>query len=278
MLRLRRSKTAAVDGGARTLPLARWLIGALAALALAFLILPIFGLIGVAVSSQAWDEAPALAIVQAIVLSFATTSITALVTVILGTPLAYVFARWRFPLRRLLNILIELPIVLPPAVAGLGLLVTLGRRGVFGGELYALGISLPFTTAAVVVAQTFVSAPFYVRSAQVGFQGVPREIEDAARVDGASSFTLFRRITLPLASRSLIAGLVLSWARALGEFGATVLFAGSLQGRTQTMPLLIYNIFDSDINAAVWAGVILVGMALLALLISMWLRRDDTLT
>ncbi len=278
MLRLRRSKATIVDGGARAFPLSRWLIAALAIIALAFLILPIVGLIGVAITSQAWVEAPSKAIVQAIVLSFVTTAITALVTIIFGTPLAYVFARWRFPLRRALNTIIELPIVLPPAVAGLGLLVTLGRRGVFGSELSALGISLPFTTAAVVVAQTFVSAPFYIRSAQVGFQGIPREIEDAARVDGAEGLALFRLVTLPLTSRSLVAGLVLSWARALGEFGATVLFAGSLQGRTQTMPLLIYNIFDVDINAAVWAGVILVGIALLALLISVSLRRDDSLT
>jgi molybdate transport system permease protein len=125
------------------------------------------------------------------------------------------------------------------------------------------------------MAQTFVSAPFYIRSAQVGFQGVPREVEDAARVDGAGGLWLFLLITLPLSSRALAAGLILCWARALGEFGATILFAGSLQGRTQTMPLLIYNVIERDINAAIWTGLILVAIALFALLISQWFARTS---
>jgi molybdate transport system permease protein len=132
---------------------------------------------------------------------------------------------------------------------------------------------LPFSTAAVVIAQTFISAPFFIRSAQVGFQSVDPEIEDAARVDGAGGLSLFSRITLPLAGRALAAGLALSWARALGEFGATILFAGSLQGRTQTMPLLVYNVLERDINAAIWTGLLLVLMALAALLLSQWLLR-----
>ena len=261
----------------RRLHLSRGLIALLSVIALLFLALPLIALVGRAISVQAWNELPDSGILQAILLSFVTTLLTALITVIFGTPLAYVFARGRFPLRHPLNILLELPIVLPPAVAGLGLLVAYGRRGVFGDALAAFGISLPFTTAAVVIAQTFVSAPFYIRSAQVGFHAVPREIEDAARVDGASGWTLFRFVTLPLASRALTAGLVLSWARALGEFGATILFAGSLQGRTQTMPLLIYNILERNINASIWAGVILVGLAGLAMLLSQWLRREDSL-
>ena len=154
--------------------------------------------------------------------------------------------------------------------------MTFGRRGAVGGALSALGISLPYTTAAVVVAQTFVSAPFYIRAAQIGFQGVPREIEDAARVDGASGWGVFRFVTLPMASRALAAGLMLSWARALGEFGATILFAGSIQGRTQTMPLLIYNVLERNLDAAIWAGVLLVGMALFALLISQRLRPEES--
>lgn len=247
----------------------------IAAVALLFLILPVIVLVGRAVSAEAWGALPDSGILPAIWLSFVTTLLTMLLTLGFGTPLAYVFARGRFPLRRVLNLLIELPIVLPPAVAGLALLVTFGRRGALGDALSTFGVSLPFTTAAVVVAQTFVSAPFYIRSAQVGFAAVPREIEDAARVDGASGWALFRTITLPLASRQLGAGLVLSWARALGEFGATILFAGSLQGRTQTMPLLIYNVLERNIDAAIWAGVILIGLALLALLISQWLRRED---
>ncbi len=262
-------------GGSRRSRLNRFLFAAVAVIALLFLALPVVALVGRAVSTQAWNEMPELGIAQAILLSFVTTCISALVTLTFGTPLAYVFARWRFPLRRVLSMLLELPIVLPPAVAGLALLVTFGRRGVLGDALSTLGIALPFTTAAVVIAQTFVSAPFYIRSAQVGFHAIPREIEDAARVDGAAGLSLFRYVTLPLASRALAAGLVLSWARALGEFGATILFAGSLQGRTQTMPLLIYNILERNLDAAVWAGVILIGMALLAMLVSQWLRRDE---
>jgi molybdate transport system permease protein len=131
---------------------------------------------------------------------------------------------------------------------------------------------------AVILAQAFVAAPFYIRAAQVGFHGIPREIEDAARVDGAGGLALFFRVTAPLAARALGAGIVLCWARALGEFGATILFAGSLQGRTQTMPLLIYNILERDIDAAVTTGLLLVGLALVALLVSQWLgqKPDDS--
>ena len=249
------------------------LVAAAGGLGLLFLVVPVIVLISRAIGTPVVDELAAIA--QAILLSFVTTLLTALLTLTFGTPLAFVLARWRFPLRRTLNMLIELPIVLPPAVAGLALLVTFGRRGALGEALTLIGVSLPFTTAAVVVAQTFVSAPFYIRSAQVGFQGVPREIEDAARVDGAEGLVLFRFVTLPLARRALAAGLVLSWARALGEFGATILFAGSLQGRTQTMPLLIYSVFERDIDAAIWAGAILIGMALIALMLSQRLRRED---
>jgi len=172
----------------------------------------------------------------------------------------------------MLNLLIELPIVLPPAVAGLALLITFGRRGLLGPALTALEISLPFTVYAVVMAQTFVAAPFYLRAAQLGFESVPDEIEDAARVDGAGGWALFWRVTLPLTVRALGAGLVLTWARALGEFGATILFAGSLQGVTQTMPLLIYTVIERDLNAAIWTGILLIGMAMVALILAAWLR------
>ncbi len=208
-------------------------------------------------------------------LSIFTTLITLVITVMLGTPLAYLMARRKFRLNKLVQVLTELPVVLPPAVAGLGLLVAFGGRGLLGPLLDELGIRLPFTTAAVVLAQIFVSAPFYIRSAQVGFASVEREIEDAARVDGASSRQLFLRITLPLSSRALAAGLTLSWARALGEFGATILFAGNIQGRTRTMPLLVYQSFEQDINAAIWTGLLLIAMALAAMLLSQWLRRKS---
>ena len=244
----------------------------LASLGLTFLALPIAALIIRAITTRAWEGTPDSSLIpNAIYLSFITTLATAILTILLGTPLAYVFARRKFRFKRLLNVLIELPIVLPPAVAGLALLITFGRRGLLGPPLLALGISLPFTIYAVVMAQAFVAAPFYVRAAQIGFQSVPMEIEDAARVDGAGGWRLFFNISLPLSSHALGAGLILSWARALGEFGATILFAGSLQGRTQTMPLLIYNVIEQNINAAIWTGLILIGLGLIALLLSQWL-------
>ncbi|MCC7447159.1 MAG: molybdate ABC transporter permease subunit [Anaerolineae bacterium] len=243
------------------------------AAALFLLVIPIIVLVTRGLSATETDaDVPA-----AIALSVTTTLLTALVTIALGTPLAYVFARWRFPLKSLLNVLIELPIVLPPVVAGLALLITFGRRGLLGPTLQLAGIELPFSTAAVIIAQTFVSAPFYIRSAQIGFHNIPLEIEDAGRVDGAGGFTLFRHVTLPLALPSMAAGLTLSWARALGEFGATILFAGSSPGRTQTMPLLVYRIFEGNIDGAIWTSLILLAMALIALLISQWLtRRADS--
>ncbi len=246
---------------------------ALALTALLFLTLPLVALVLRAFANPALDAVSLDAMADAVWLSALTTFGAMLLTVLFGTPLAYALARWRFPLRGLVSVLIQLPIVLPPAVAGLALLVAFGRRGLFGPTLDSLGVSLPFTTLAVVLAQTFVAAPFFIRSAQVGFASIPREIEDAARVDGAGGWPLFRYITLPLSARALFAGLVLAWARALGEFGATVLFAGSLQGRTQTMPLLIYNIIERDINAAVWTGLVLVALALTALLIAQWVMR-----
>jgi molybdate transport system permease protein len=255
------------------------MIGASTGLVLLFG-LPLLALLIRSIQTRAWERTANSAIPDAIFLSILTTSLTAIITLLLGTPLAYILARWSFRFKRPLTVLVELPVVLPPAVAGLALLVTFGRRGLLGPALEGIGVVLPFNTSAVILAQTFVSAPFYVRAAQVGFQGVDQEIEDAARVDGAGGLALFWHITLPLARRALAAGLALSWARALSEFGATILFAGNLQGRTQTMPLLVYKAFESDINASIWTGLILIGMALTALLLSHWLNRktDETIT
>lgn len=254
--------------------LKRSLVVAFALIGMLFLSVPIAVIAVRTLQTRAWETLQGALVTDAISLSFTTTLLTVLLTLIFGTPLAYVLARYRFTGRRIANVLVELPIVLPPAVAGLALLLTWGRRGLFGPLLESRDIILPFSTMAVVIAQTFVAAPFYVRAAQIGFAGVPREIEDAARVDGAGNLALFFLITVPLSGRALGAGIVLCWARALGEFGATILFAGSLQGRTQTMPLLIYNILERDVDAAVTTGLLLVGLALLALIVSQWLNRD----
>ncbi|MCU0496098.1 MAG: ABC transporter permease [Anaerolineae bacterium] len=240
---------------------------------LLLLIVPIAALVFRGLSASDWENLTRQSVLDALWLSGITTAITVVLIVMLGTPLAYLLARYEFRLKRVVNLLIELPIILPPAVAGLALLLTFGRRGLFGPLLAEYEITLPFTSAAVIIAQVFVAAPFYIRAAAVGFQGVSKEIEDAGRVDGAAGFDLFRTITLPLAAPTLGAGLILSWARALGEFGATILFAGSLQGRTQTMPLLVYNVLERDLNGAILTGLILVGFALIALMISQYLTR-----
>ena len=246
--------------------------------AFAFLLLaaPVVVLLINGVGSRAWEGLPDSAtILSAALLSFASTFAVVCLAAVLGTPLAYVLSRYEFWGKRAISLFIELPIVMPPAVAGLALLLTFGRRGAIGSLLADAGIIIPFSILAVILAQFFISAPFYIRSAQVGFSSISAEIEDAARVDGAYGWQMFWHITLPIAWRALIAGMILSWARALGEFGATILFAGNLQGKTQTMPLLVYSIFERDINAAIWTGLILIVLALVALALSQWLARTQ---
>ncbi len=198
-------------------------------------------------------------VLDALWLSLVTTAISLVITVVLGLPLAIVLARRRFRGKGLLEAVVDLPIVLPPSVAGLALLLVFGRRGLLATPFDILGISVPFTTIAVILAQTFVSAPFFVRSARTGIAGVDRDLEDAARVDGATERQLFRSITVPLAGTALAAGLVMTWARALGEFGATIMFAGNIEGKTQTLPLVVYSEFQGgDLDASIAAAAILV--------------------
>ena len=199
---------------------------------------------------------------EALRLSLVTTALAMAVTMVLGTPLAYLLARYRFRGRRLLDALVDLPVVLPPVVAGVALLLVFGRQGLLGAPLAEAGVSLAFTTAAVVLAQTFVASPFYVRTLKVGFASVPPELEAAALIDGADRWQAFWRVTLPLASPAVVEGLVLAWARALGEFGATIVFAGSLAGRTRTLPLAIYAALERDLDAAVALAAILTVAAL----------------
>jgi molybdate transport system permease protein len=212
-------------------------------------------------------------VIAAAILSLGTTAVSVLIIVVLGTPAAYVFARYEFPFKAILNLLIELPIVMPPVVAGLALLMAFGRRGLLGPPLALLGIELPFSSAAVVIAQVFVASPFYIRAAQARFASIPREIEEAASIDGAGSWRILTDVSIPLSWPSLSIGLVLSWARALGEFGATILFAGNLPGRTQTMPLLVYGALERDIHAALWVAIVLIGLAVGALISTRLLAR-----
>jgi molybdate transport system permease protein len=222
--------------------------------------LPVAALIVRALASGALvSELGAGPVLDALSLSLVTTAASLVLTTALGLPLALVLARRRFRGAALVESIVDLPIVLPPSVAGLALLLLLGRSGVLGVPLAGLGIALPFTTAAVVLAQAFVSAPLFIRSARAGLAAVDRDLEDAARVDGATETEVLRRVTVPLASGALAAGLVMGWARALGEFGATILFAGNVEGRTQTLPLLVYGEFQGgDLDASVAAAAILV--------------------
>jgi molybdate transport system permease protein len=263
----------------RPLKADKLLVFAVSAFAFLLLAAPVFVLLLNGVSSRAWIGLPdSGTIFSAATLSFASTFAVVCLAAVLGTPLAYVLSRYEFSGKRLISLFIELPIVMPPAVAGLALLLTFGRRGAIGSILAEAGIIIPFSILAVILAQFFISAPFYIRSAQVGFSSIAAEIEDAARVDGAHGWLMFWYITLPIAWRALISGMILSWARALGEFGATILFAGNLQGKTQTMPLLVYSIFERDINAAIWTGLILIVLALIALSLSQWLARAQDKT
>jgi molybdate transport system permease protein len=231
--------------------------------------LPVAVLVGRALIDGSLAEAVGTpAVLDALRLSLTTTAVSLVITVAIGLPLAFVFARHRFPGVGILEVVVSLPIVLPPSVAGLALLLVFGRRGVLGEALDLAGISIPFTTLAVVIAQVFVSAPFFVRSAKAGIAAVDRDLEDAARVDGASDGQLLRAITLPLAGGALTAGLLMAWARSLGEFGATIMFAGNIEGRTQTLPLVVYGEFQGgDLDASIAAAVILV-LATVAVLLA----------
>ena len=192
-------------------------------------------------------------------------SATAL-ALVLGAPLAWLLARFDFPGRGLLRALVTLPMVLPPVVGGVALLLAFGRRGLFGQWLeLGLGVSLPFTTAGAVLAETFVAMPFLVVAAEAGFRQVDRRFEEAAAVLGAEAGFTLRRITLPLAAPALRAGAALCWARALGEFGATITFAGNFPGRTQTLPLAVYIALEHDPDAAIALSLVLLAVSIAAL-------------
>jgi len=200
-------------------------------------------------------------VMDSLKLSLLTSAVATIIVVALGTPVAYINARFRYPGLELVDTIIDLPVVMPPAVAGIALLVAFGRKGLIGQYLSTFGITVAFTTVAVVMAQTFVASPFYIRQARTSFEDVDRSCENAARTLGASPLKTFFYVTVPIALNGLISGAILTWARALGEFGATILFAGNLQGRTQTMPLAIYTAMESNLDTSVYISLILVAIS-----------------
>ncbi|QTE30177.1 ABC transporter permease [Pengzhenrongella sicca] len=271
-----RSRANRADVAGRT----PWPLAAPAAVAVAFLLLPLAGL----VLRAPWSTLPAVlvesAAVDALRLSVVTASLATLLSVLFGVPLAWVLARGQFAGRSLLRALVMLPLVLPPVVGGVALLFVLGRRGLLGQYLDQwFGITLPFTTAGVVLAETFVAMPFLVITVEGALRSANRGLEEAAATLGSRPFATFRRVTLPLIAPSLVAGAVLCWARALGEFGATITFAGNLPGITQTMPLAVYQALERDPDAAVALSLVMlvVSIAVLALLRDRWLRPGSAL-
>jgi molybdate transport system permease protein len=214
-------------------------------------------------------------VLQAIGLSLVTTIISTLLIIIAGTPLAFTHSRGPYRFSRLVDTLIDLPLVLPPAVAGVALLMAFGRRGILGGFLADFGIQIAFTPIAVIIVQVFVAAPFYIKSASLAFANIDRELEHSAALDGASSLQIFRYLTMPLSWSALLGGGVMSWARALGEFGATIIFAGNFPGRTQTMPLAIYIGFEMDLDIALTLSVILILLSFLALFVAKFILNRD---
>ena len=241
-------------------------LGGLGGLLLVFLLLPVVGLLST--TSRA-DVRAGLAhplVAPALRLSLVTTTISVALVALLGTPLAWLVARSEGRALRFVEAAIKLPVVLPPAVAGLGLLLAFGRSGFLGKALAAAGIGVPFTSAAVVLAQLFVSAPFYVEAAISAFRRLDPSLLVIARTLGARPLTVLFRVALPLAAPGLLSGAALSWARALGEFGATLMFAGSLAGRTQTLPLAIYAALETDLRAARALSFVLVVIAFVLLI------------
>ena len=244
-----------------------WIFILPAAILLALFALPLITLLLRSINEDFFKYIFSEQAFRALRLSLLTSTITTISALIFGTPLAYMLAHWKFRFKAWIELIIDLPIVLPPSVAGLTLLIAFGRRGLFGSILETIGISLPFTTAAVVLAQTFVASPLYVRSARVAFAQIDKQLEEAAHVEGASHWQMFYEVMFPLARRTLLSGAILTWTRALGEFGATILFAGNLEGVTQTMPMAIYLGFERNLGIALALSVVLVFVSVVLLML-----------
>lgn len=270
-MRLRRSRHHRISTNSQS----DWLFVLPGLLLVALLGLPLLALIIHAIAPDFFANILSDSALAALQLSLITSGLSLVISLVTGTPLAYMLARWDFKGKAVLELLIDLPIVLPPSVAGLALLIAFGRQGIFGSLLTLIGISLPFSTAAVVIAQTFVSAPLYVRAARIGFAEIDPQLEEAAVVEGASNWQMFREVMLPLAGRALTSGAILTWTRALGEFGATILFAGNLEGVTQTMPLAIYLGLERSLGVAVALSVMLILISVLLLALVRKLDKSD---
>ncbi len=245
-------------------------VGAAVGLLLCLFVLPLLALLIRVPPLDLFRRLGQPVVLDAVRLSLLTTACATGLVVVLGLPVAYLLAMRSFPGKRVLEALVDLPMVLPPTVAGVGLLLAFGRAGLAGRALAVAGISLPFTTAAVVLAQTFVAAPFFITTAAAGLREVEQRYLDAATTLRAAPGFALRHVLLPLSLPSLLAGAAMTWARALGEFGATITFAGNLPGRTQTMPLAVYIALQTDLDASVTLSVLLVLVSFSVLLLLRW--------
>jgi molybdate transport system permease protein len=267
-----RARRAARGGASRSVP-APLLVPAL--IAIVFLLLPLAGLLIRAPWGRLGAALSGTDATQALTLSLWTATVSTAISVIIGVPLAWVLARSSFPGQRLLRALVTLPLVLPPVVGGVALLLAFSRTGIVGRYLDSwFGLTIPFSPLAVVMAETFVAMPFLIITVEGAFRSADQGFEEAAATLGAKRMTVFRRITVPMIAPSLGAGAVLCWARALGEFGATITFAGSFPGQTETMPIAVYYALENDPDAAIALSLVLllVSVAVLASLRDRWVR------
>ncbi len=239
----------------------RGLAGGVAGPAAGFILLPVVALILAVHPAELYRKLADPMVRQALELSVATSAVAALIVIVAGLPVAWWLASGRSRLTRWFEALLVLPLVLPPTVAGLGLLLAFGRAGILGRAITALGVSIPFTPVAVIMAQVFVGFPFFVLASAAGLRGVDQQLLEIGATLGQGAFGVFRRIALPLAAPSLLAGAVMAWARGLGEFGATITFAGNLPGKTQTLPLAVYAALQQDLDAALAVAVLLLAMS-----------------
>ena len=239
----------------------RVLTGLLASIFFLFIGVPLLALLFHEAPGAIWNELLQPDIFQALQLSLITTTVSTVVAILFGLPVAMLLARSIFPGRKLLETLVTMPTVLPPVVAGVALLLTFGRAGLLGQYLDLLNITIPFTTVAVIMAQSFVAAPFFINSTKAGLEQLDRRYEMAAYTLRASPFYAFRRVVLPLIRPALLSGIGLSWARALGEFGATITFAGNFPGTTQTLPIAVYIASESDLDKAIAISVLLLAVS-----------------
>ncbi len=255
---------------ARRLPAASWLLGAggilAGALLLMLLAVPLLAVLLRVTPAVIFRKLGEPVVLEALRLSFITSGLATLIVVVLGLPCAYFLANVRFPGKRFVEVIVDLPMVLPPTVAGFALLLAFGRAGLLGRSLQLVGLTLPFSTLGVIVAQVFMAAPFFIAPARAGFAAVDRRYLEAAATLRATPQYSFFRVLLPLSLPALLAGAAMTWARALGEFGATITFAGNFPGVTQTMPLAVYVELQTDLDSAVALSALLLTMAFLLLL------------